>query len=86
VVKLHQRAGVEEVSRQRSTVPALSDNFGSHRAGNFSEAPTYFIELGARFGGWEAPLDFFNLLDSQAGSAGSGCGFDHAENDVFVLL
>ncbi len=38
VVKLHQRAGVEEVPWQRSTVPALGNNFGSHRPGNFSEA------------------------------------------------
>jgi hypothetical protein len=49
VVKLHERAGMEEVTRQRLTVPALSGNVSNNRSGNLGKPTPDFLNARNRF-------------------------------------
>jgi hypothetical protein len=48
VVELYQRAGIEEVAGQGSTVPGLGDNISGHRPANFGKPPPDFLKTWGR--------------------------------------
>src|SRR5580693_3726614 len=44
VVELNDRAGIEEISSQRSTFPAFGNNSSGHRSWNLGETPSDFLQ------------------------------------------